>query len=172
MRFIFIIFTLLVSQSAFADTSIYGSLFYSKTSDSTENAGQSLGGGVELTLTHFNFADLNVAFEFQPRSINLSGVSTSLTYINVPLSLRFWLGKIITLSVGFYGAYHLSGGDSALPSTLDYGFQGKGGFHFPITEMNGVILEGGYVMGLSTLLGTQTGSLRQTLFSVGIRFRN
>lgn len=167
MRTFFSLILLLFSLPSQADLSFYGSLYSTSLSVNSTTGSSQYGGGIALTLFDLGFADIELGLEYVPRSLT---PSDTLTYIQAPIGMRLFLGKIFTVSLGPYLSYHLSGGQALQPSSLEYGAFGKGGLHFPLSKMSGVILEAGYSMGLSSVGASSTDQYRGLFYQVGFRF--
>lgn len=137
------------------------SLFYnpSMTMPSTGTGGFGpIGFGLGLFFGNRVGLDIGASYQMQLVS------GTASPNLNAPIQFRAFLGKVVSIALGGFIDYQLSGlagGQTA----LNYGLTGGLGFYFPAGK-NRIILEGGYGYGLARVNGTATENLLQMKFGI------
>jgi hypothetical protein len=89
-------------------------------------------------------------------------------WIDIPVGVRLWLGKVFTVFAGGFAGIKMSGTNL---NSLNYGFLGKLGVGIPVGKSAAIVIEGGYQLGLadvSTAAGSQ--SLSGVVGGIGVRF--
>ncbi len=158
-----------------------------------------LGGGLEFSFPFggnlsFDFGGLYVPRKYQTdvtsgATKGASIVSTQ-TALQVPVLLRWWLGRMFSIGVGgYYDKYvgdikqsttlapGLKATTSALTyldasqSTSDYGATAAIGFDFPLGVSSGLVIDGRYNLGLGNQVTTSsTVKFSDVQVLVGLRF--
>jgi hypothetical protein len=159
----------------------------------TNSAKLNFGGGAQFEIMFGQVVGLEFGGIYLGRKFSQTDstvpitLESTYTYVQIPLQLRFWLGRFVTLGVGGY--YAIPVGDikfSALGiegtstyagaglKTSDYGLLGSLGFNIPLGPAVGLMVEGRYAMGLQDLNVTANpaGTVKWSdiQFLAGLRF--
>jgi hypothetical protein len=124
-------------------------------------------------------AEIETGLYFLPRNFSSSGMgfsgSTSGAFLQVPLAVRLWMNRFVSLLGGFYGAYGLGtlrntsdfGGGPLYSDVeysvfglkrLDFGLLAGLGIDIPIIENVGLAIDGRYGLGLTNAATDSSGA--------------
>jgi hypothetical protein len=130
----------------------------------SSRTGWGVGAEAELGLGSHWGLELGVLYlnrELSDTSVTPS-LDSSFRYLEVPLQLRYWLGRTVSIGAGAYAAYAIgdiedsSGGSTAYSAAgygkFDAGLLASLGLHLPVGEKLSFFLEGRYSQGLSDLI--------------------
>ncbi len=108
--------------------------------------------------------------------------TVTMTQIEAPVQLRFWLNHMISLSAGGYYAMALGKAKSTLTGTSsyadqglktsDYGVLGGISFNFMLSGSTTLVIDGRYVLGLANYSTVTGGKFKNTEMQglVGLKF--
>src|SRR5579885_2498578 len=143
------------------------------------------GGGAQVEFGLGPMAGLEIGAIYLSRKFNESPstLDTTTTYVQVPVQLRYWVGRYFTIGVGGYYAFAVgdvkfSDGSSVPYSTVgfkknDYGLLGSAGLNFPMGPGTAFFAEGRYAYGLDDQndpAQTNSTKWRDIQVLVGLRF--
>jgi hypothetical protein len=159
----------------------------------TSSAKLGIGGGAQLELMLGQVVGLELGGLYLQRKFSTTDsllaitAESTFTYVQIPLQVRFWLGRFVTLGVGGYYAMGL--GDikstalgipitttyaAAGTKTSDYGLLGSLGFNIPLGTSVAILAEGRYAYGMQDLNVTKdpagTAKWRDMQALIGLRF--
>jgi hypothetical protein len=172
------------------------SVFGDGTFSTTKTTGQTdpksmlgLGGGAQVEFGLGPMAGLEIGAVYLGRKTGDSTANLTFNYVQIPVQLRYWVGKYLTLGAGGYyalpvgdikaGGSSLPGGGSIPYATAgfkknDYGLLGSVGFNAPVGPTAAVFAEGRYALGLddqnATAIAGTTTKWQDIQILVGLRF--
>lgn len=122
------------------------------------------GGGAQVEFGFGPVAGLEIGGVYLSRKMGTSAASTTFTYIQIPVQVRYWIGKYFGLGVGGYYAIPIgdiknSDGTTATYAASgfkksDFGLIGSVGFNIPLSASAALFAEGRYALGLADQLAT------------------
>ncbi|MGK5082774.1 hypothetical protein WDW37_05655 [Bdellovibrionota bacterium FG-1] len=141
--------------------------------------GSAFGGGLTFELNLFRRLSFEVgALYYEQRFKDTSGTLVSYAVLDVPVNFRFWLSRLLFVSLGGYASFGIDGvtetssagvvatgvlADAALNNSI-YGVFAGMGFNFPIARSVAFRLEGRYRYALSNFFSTGTVASDSTAF--------
>jgi hypothetical protein len=190
---VLVIFGVLVfgSQTASAGTmhfSVFGDGTFSTqdiTGATSATRDLGIGGGAQVEFGLGPMAGLEIGAVYLSRKDGPSGLEDTFNYIQIPVQLRYWVGKYLSIGVGGYYAFAVgdikneSGATATYAAsgfkTGDYGLLGSVGLNFPMGGGGtSFFAEGRYAYGLDDQLATSNpnGTVKWSDIQVlvGLRF--